>query len=187
LPLRAIYQPKVTKDECLKALKTLHTCSAAAFNVSCHIQQLPHADTKRQTSILLSCFDGDHGFKNAKDVLPRIIERKGRVLVQQNFDIISTTSTWCSSPWSVALVIETYALNMILMSRTHLPLQDIIEIREVSNSCNYSQRPKGINQEKMVAIITRNFIVELKFDSHKSVFVECCRKIGRYCQQSKHN
>jgi hypothetical protein len=134
---------------------------------------------------LMSCFTGKANSKDRQgsrqSKCPAV--RKGYLTMQQHKQSACVTGTCFAE---LSLVVELYALDMILLSRTQMMFRDIIEIRS-GNDAHHLRKLQhiGSNAMKMVTIFSRERSLEVEFDStmQQHVFVDACRKVSVFCRQ----
>lgn len=195
LPLTSHYVQRVSDQECIAALHILHEeTSAASWTVSLFATDTQDHQSKPQ-SFLMSCFPtilgkDDHvsrcenTFSNqqGRDVVPFLRKRTCRLLVRQNFKFTSNTKSDDQvKRTKLTLIVEIYALNMILTSRIEIPFQDIVEFRVGFDACQYRHIKAG-DPKRVGTLFSKVLCLGIEFDSvrQQQAIAECIRKISAY-------
>ena len=94
---------------------------------------------------------------------------------QENIELIAALH--------LQFVIEVYALNTFLLSRTYIPCRDIVEIRSGVDA-HHLRKSHTADSTKCAALFSSQLCIEMEFDSssQRNKFVTYCRKICTYCR-----
>lgn len=177
LPLKTTYQPNISPEEFDEAYRLL--LSASAFSVSFYSDPTRH---RPQSELhFMSCFSsGDNS--RCQVSKEKTYFSKGLVMLQKPNK--KKNKDKGGAVFNLHLVVEVYAMNTFLLSRTCLPLRDIVEIR-TGLDAYHLQHLRKADSSKMATLFSSQTCIELAFGSarQRNEFVKYCRKVSTYCRE----
>jgi hypothetical protein len=174
--LKTTYQQEVSLTEFNEARNILR---ASEFPVSFHSD--PTVQRSQSAPLFATCFNDNIGSDNShssRKLKEMTYFGKGRVVMQKQ-----TKADNNSGASNLNLVVEVYALNIILLSRTVIPFRDIVEIRTGLDAYQL-RKLKNTDSSKVATLFSDQMCIQLEFGSasNRNEFVKCCRKISKYCR-----
>lgn len=189
LPLKTTFRQEVSSREFNNARKAL--LRASPYSVFFHSN--PAVIRQDSESLLMSCFSNTSRSSSSTDT-ERCCDKRtssekpycrhGRVLIQKQYSQPQPDDS--SSLSSLNLLLEVHSLNFILVSRTVVPFQDIVEIRTGTDAF-YFRQIRTAKASKAVTLFANQMCFAFEFDSacHQNEFVKYCRQMSMYCRGSE--